>query len=53
MRGRTDHAFVILDEAQNTTFSNENVPDRMGKNAKFMVTGDQDKLICKKNHFRS
>jgi phosphate starvation-inducible PhoH-like protein len=31
MRGRTlDHAFVILDEAQNTNFSNENVPDPYG-----------------------
>jgi phosphate starvation-inducible protein PhoH len=31
MRGRTlDHAFVILDEAQNTTFSNENVPNPHG-----------------------
>jgi phosphate starvation-inducible PhoH-like protein len=25
-----DHAFVILDEAQNTTFSNENVPNPYG-----------------------
>jgi phosphate starvation-inducible PhoH-like protein len=38
MRGRTlDNAFVILDEAQNTTFPNENVLTRMGKSAKFMV----------------
>jgi phosphate starvation-inducible PhoH-like protein len=25
---------------KNNTFSNENVPTRMGKSAKFMVTGD-------------
>jgi phosphate starvation-inducible PhoH-like protein len=31
MRGRTlDHAFVILDEAQIHTFSNENVPNPHG-----------------------
>lgn len=42
MRGRTlDHAFVILDEAQNTTHSQMKMfLTRMGKNAKFMVTGD-------------
>jgi phosphate starvation-inducible PhoH-like protein len=34
MRGRTlDNAFVILDEAQNDAFSNENVLTRMGKRA--------------------
>jgi len=42
MRGRTlDHAFVILDEAQNTT--REQIKmflTRMGANAKFIVTGD-------------
>jgi phosphate starvation-inducible PhoH-like protein len=42
MRGRTlDHAFVILDEAQNTTISQLKMfLTRMGKNAKFVVTGD-------------
>jgi phosphate starvation-inducible PhoH-like protein len=42
MRGRTlDHAFVILDEAQNTTHSQMKMfLTRMGKSAKFMVTGD-------------
>lgn len=42
MRGRTlDDAFVILDEAQNTTHSQMKMfLTRMGKNAKFMVTGD-------------
>lgn len=42
MRGRTlDNAFVILDEAQNTTFNQIKMfLTRMGKNAKFIVTGD-------------
>lgn len=42
MRGRTlDHAFVILDEAQNaTTLQLKMFLTRMGKNAKFIVTGD-------------
>ena len=42
MRGRTlDNAFVILDEAQNTTVSQIKMfLTRMGKNAKFIVTGD-------------
>lgn len=42
MRGRTlDNAFVILDEAQNTTVSQLKMfLTRMGKNAKFIVTGD-------------
>lgn len=42
MRGRTlDNAFVILDEAQNTTHSQMKMfLTRMGKHAKFMVTGD-------------
>jgi phosphate starvation-inducible protein PhoH and related proteins len=42
MRGRTlDEAFVILDEAQNTTHSQMKMfLTRMGKNAKFMITGD-------------
>lgn len=42
MRGRTlDNAFVILDEAQNTTVSQIKMfLTRMGRNAKFIVTGD-------------
>ncbi|MDE6712066.1 MAG: PhoH family protein, partial [Alistipes sp.] len=42
MRGRTlDHAFVILDEAQNTTLSQIKMfLTRMGRNARFIVTGD-------------
>ncbi|MBN1116988.1 MAG: PhoH family protein [Bacteroidales bacterium] len=42
MRGRTlDHAFVILDEGQNTTINQLKMfLTRMGKNAKFIVTGD-------------
>ena len=46
MRGRTlDHAFVILDEAQNTTHAQMKMfLTRMGKNAKFMVTGDPGQI---------
>jgi phosphate starvation-inducible PhoH-like protein len=42
MRGRTlDNAFVILDEAQNATSSQLKMfLTRMGRNAKFIVTGD-------------
>jgi phosphate starvation-inducible PhoH-like protein len=42
MRGRTlDNAFVILDEAQNTTTGQLKMfLTRMGNNAKFIVTGD-------------
>ena len=42
MRGRTlDNAFVILDEAQTTTRSQIKMfLTRMGRNAKFIVTGD-------------
>jgi phosphate starvation-inducible PhoH-like protein len=42
MRGRTlDNAFVILDEAQNTTHSQMKMfLTRMEKNAKFIITGD-------------
>ena len=42
MRGRTlDHAFVILDEAQNTTLPQIKMfLTRMGRNARFIVTGD-------------
>ena len=42
MRGRTlSNAFVILDEAQNTTVNQLKMfLTRMGLNAKFIVTGD-------------
>ncbi|MGV0923182.1 PhoH family protein [Empedobacter tilapiae] len=42
MRGRTlDGAFVILDEAQNTTYAQMKMfLTRMGKNSKFIITGD-------------
>lgn len=42
MRGRTlDNAFVILDEAQNTTVAQMKMfLTRMGAHAKFMITGD-------------
>ena len=42
MRGRTlDNAFVILDEAQNTTHSQMKMfLTRMGKSSKFIITGD-------------
>ena len=46
MRGRTlDNAFVILDEAQNTTHAQMKMfLTRMGKNAKFIVTGDPGQI---------
>ncbi|MGB0790539.1 MAG: PhoH family protein [Flavobacteriaceae bacterium] len=46
MRGRTlDGAFVILDEAQNTTHAQMKMfLTRMGKNAKFLVTGDPGQI---------
>ena len=46
MRGRTlDNAFVILDEAQNTTHSQMKMfLTRMGRNAKFIVTGDPGQI---------
>ena len=46
MRGRTlDNAFVILDEAQNTTHSQMKMfLTRMGKSAKFMITGDPGQI---------
>ena len=42
MRGRTlDNAFVILDEAQNTTSRRSRCSSRAwGRNASFIVTGD-------------
>lgn len=46
MRGRTlDNAFVILDEAQNASRSQFKMfLTRMGKNAKFCVTGDASQI---------
>ncbi len=46
MRGRTlDNAFVILDEAQNTTHAQMKMfLTRMGKSAKFLVTGDPGQI---------
>ena len=46
MRGRTlDNAFVILDEAQNTTHAQMKMfLTRMGKSAKFIVTGDPGQI---------
>jgi len=46
MRGRTlDNAFVILDEAQNTTRAQMKMfLTRMGKNARFIVTGDPGQI---------
>jgi len=46
MRGRTlDHAFVILDEGQNTTpHQMKMFLTRMGKSAKFIITGDTTQI---------
>ena len=46
MRGRTlDNAFVILDEAQNTTHSQMKMfLTRMGLNAKMIITGDMTQI---------
>ena len=46
MRGRTlDNAFVILDEGQNTTHNQMKMfLTRMGKSAKFMITGDPGQI---------
>lgn len=46
MRGRTlDNAFVILDEAQNTTKAQMKMfLTRMGANAKFMINGDPGQI---------
>lgn len=46
MRGRTlDNAYVILDEAQNTTRAQMKMfLTRMGKNARFMITGDPGQI---------
>ena len=41
MRGRTlNHSFIILDEAQNTTGTDEDVPYRIGFGSKAVITGD-------------
>lgn len=46
MRGRTlSDAFVILDEAQNTTANQMKMfLTRMGKNTKFIITGDESQI---------
>jgi len=46
MRGRTlDNAFVILDEAQNTTHNQMKMfLTRMGRNAKFIINGDPGQI---------
>ncbi len=46
MRGRTlDNAYVILDEAQNTTHAQMKMfLTRMGKSAKFIITGDPGQI---------
>jgi phosphate starvation-inducible PhoH-like protein len=46
MRGRTlDHAYVILDESQNTTHAQMKMfLTRMGKDAKFFITGDPGQI---------
>lgn len=51
MRGRTlDHAFVILDEAQNATESQMKMfLTRMGRNAKFIITGDITQVDLPRN----
>ena len=51
MRGRTlDNAFVILDEAQNTTERQMKMfLTRMGKSAKFIVTGDVTQIDLPKH----
>ena len=51
MRGRTlDNAFVILDEAQNSTHSQMKMfLTRMGVNSKFMITGDPEQIDLPKS----
>tara|TARA_R110002050_G_scaffold204327_2_gene339729 strand:- start:36101 stop:37042 length:942 start_codon:yes stop_codon:yes gene_type:complete len=51
MRGRTlDNAFVILDEAQNSTVSQMKMfLTRMGSTAKFLITGDVSQIDLPKN----
>jgi phosphate starvation-inducible PhoH-like protein len=52
MRGRTlDHAFVILDEAQNATVNQLKMfLTRMGVNSKFVVTGDLTQIDLPNRH---
>lgn len=52
MRGRTlDKAFVILDEAQNATSSQLKMfLTRMGKSARFVITGDLTQIDLPKKH---
>lgn len=52
MRGRTlDHAFVILDEAQNATEGQLKMfLTRMGTTAKFIITGDVTQIDLPRNH---
>ena len=51
MRGRTlDNAFVILDEGQNTTESQIKMfLTRMGRSAKFIITGDITQIDLPRN----
>ena len=51
MRGRTlDNSFVILDEAQNTSINQMKMfLTRMGKTAKFLITGDKTQIDLPKN----
>jgi phosphate starvation-inducible protein PhoH and related proteins len=51
MRGRTlDHAFIILDEAQNTTdLQIKMFLTRIGANAKAIITGDLSQIDLPKN----
>lgn len=51
MRGRTlDKAFVILDEAQNATVSQMKMfLTRMGRDAKFIITGDATQIDLPRN----
>lgn len=51
MRGRTlDNAFVILDEAQNTSMEQLKMfLTRMGRNSKFIITGDVTQIDLPKN----
>ena len=52
MRGRTlDHAYVILDEAQNATAGQLKMfLTRMGATAKFIITGDLTQIDLPRNH---
>ncbi len=52
MRGRTlDKAFVILDEAQNTTIAQMKMfLTRMGPDARFIVTGDETQIDLPRQH---